>query len=40
MKVSLIANDTTYIYNLRKEIIEGLIEEGHQVELICESLLY
>lgn len=40
MKVSLIANDTTYIYNLRKEVIERLIKEGHQVELICESLLY
>ena len=27
MKVSLIANDTTYIYNLRKEVIEGLIKK-------------
>lgn len=40
MKISLIANDTTYVYNLRKEIIERLIKEGHDVELICESLLY
>lgn len=40
MKVSLMANDTTYVYNLRKEIIERLIKEGHNVEIICESLLY
>lgn len=40
MKVSLIANDTTYIYNLRKEIIQRIIKEGYQIELICEKLLY
>lgn len=38
MKVTLIANDTTFIYNLRREILAKLIEEGHQVTVVCQSL--
>lgn len=37
MKISLIANDTTFIYNLRREIIEKLVAEGHQVTVLCQS---
>lgn len=36
MKITLIANDTTFIYNLRLEILEKLIEEGHQVTVLCQ----
>lgn len=36
----LIANDTTYVYNLRYEIIERLIQEGYEVIVVCEKQLY
>lgn len=38
MKITLIANDTTFIYNLRLEILEKLIEEGHQITVMCQFL--
>lgn len=40
MKIALLANDTTYTYNLRREIIERLIEEGNKVIIIAEELLF
>ena len=40
MKVALIANDTTYTYNLRKEIICKLIEEGYEVSVLGETQLF
>lgn len=36
MKISLIANDTTFIYNLRTEILQKLVKEGHQVTVLCQ----
>lgn len=36
MKITLIANDTTFIYNLRLEILAKLVEEGHQVTVLCQ----
>ena len=36
MKITLIANDTTFIYNLRREVLEKLVEEGHQVTVLCQ----
>lgn len=36
----LIANDTTYVYNLRCEIIERLIQEGYEVIVVCENQLH
>lgn len=36
----LIANDTTYVYNLRYEVIERLIREGYEVAVVCEKQLY
>lgn len=36
----LIANDTTYVYNLRYEIIERLIREGYEVDVVCERQLH
>lgn len=38
MKITLIANDTTFIYNLRREILAKLVEEGHQVTVLCQFL--
>lgn len=37
MHVALIANDTTFIYNLRREIIQRLLDDGHQVTVICQA---
>lgn len=36
----LIANDTTYVYNLRYEVIERMIQEGYEVIVVCEKQLY
>ena len=36
MKITLIANDTTFIYNLRREVLIKLIEQGHQVSVLCQ----
>lgn len=38
MKITLIANDTTFIFNLRREILSQLIEEGHQLTVLCQFL--
>jgi len=40
VKITLLANDTTYTYNLRKEILARLIEDGHPVEIVSEILLF
>ena len=36
MKITLIANNTTFIYNLRREVLAKLVEEGHQVTVLCQ----
>ena len=38
MNILLIANDTNFIYNLRREIIERFIREGHKVTVVGEIL--
>ena len=38
MKITLIANDTTFIYNLRREVLAGMIGEGHSVTVVSQSL--
>lgn len=38
-KVLILANDTTYTYNLRNEIIERLNEDGYGVAVACRALL-
>lgn len=38
-KVMLLVNDTTYAYNLRKEVIERLVAEGYEVVVVCTLLL-
>lgn len=39
LKVIILANDTTYTYNLRNEIIEGLVADGHEVVIVSQPLL-
>ena len=38
MKVMLIANDTTFIYNLRREVLQGLINAGYEVGVVAQIL--
>ncbi len=40
MKAALLANDTTYTYNLRKEIIARLIREGYEVDIFGEMIFF
>ena len=40
MKIAILINDTTYTYNLRREIIQRFIEEGHEVYIAAEILLF
>lgn len=39
LKVMILANDTTYTYNLRNEIIERLAADGHEVVVASQPLL-
>lgn len=36
MNITLIANDTTFIYNLRREVLAELIKEGHQLTVLSQ----
>lgn len=36
-KILLIANDSTYVYNLRREVIEALISNKDKVIVVCEK---
>ena len=38
MKVTLIANDTMFIYNLRREILAKLVADGHEVTVLSQFL--
>ena len=38
MQVMMIANDTTFVYNLRREILQRLIEEGYRVQVVAQVL--
>lgn len=37
MQLMMIANDTTYIFKLRREILERFVEEGHNVILVAQN---
>ena len=39
-KIVMIANDTTYVYNLRRELIEELTKRGDRVTVVSELLLF
>lgn len=34
MKIAILSNDHAWTYNLRKEVIQALLDEGHQIVLI------
>lgn len=36
MKIVILANDTTNLYNHRFEVVQGLVQAGHQVEIITQ----
>ena len=38
MKVTLIANDTMFIYNLRREVLAKLVADGHEVTVLSQFL--
>lgn len=40
LKIIILANDTTYTYNLRNEIIERLVLDGHDVVVASRVLLH
>ena len=40
LKVLILANDTTYTFNLRNEIIESLIEGSFEVVIVSQPLLF
>lgn len=35
MKILLLANDSTYVFNLRREVIEAILRRGWQVVIAC-----
>lgn len=39
-KAIFLANDTTYVYNLRRELVQRLTEEGYEVTVVSEPLLH
>ena len=39
-KIYILANDTTYTYNLRDQIIERLIADGNEVTIVSQTLLF
>ena len=34
----MIANDTTFVYNLRREILQSLIASGHKVQVVAQAI--
>lgn len=39
-KILILANDTTYVYNLRRELLQKLMENGCTVTVVSELLLF
>lgn len=37
MKILLLANDSTYVYNLRREVLENMLQQGWRVMIVCEK---
>ena len=40
LKILVLANDTTYTYNLRNEILERLSADGHELVIVAQPLLF
>lgn len=39
-KAGLLANDTMFVYNLRRELLERLLKEGYQVTVVAQPLTH
>ena len=37
MKIAILINDTTSLYNHRFEVVRGLVQAGHQIEIITQE---
>ena len=37
MKILMLANDSTYVYNLRQEVIAAMLAQGWSVAVVCEK---
>lgn len=37
VKILMLANDSTYVFNLRKEVIDAMLAKGWQVSIVCEE---
>ena len=37
MKILILSNLVSYTYNFRKEIIDALIEKGHEIVIACDN---
>lgn len=40
MHVMMVVNNTTFTYNLRRELLEQLIRDGHKVSLLCPVISF
>ena len=40
MRIMMLANDTTFIYNLRREILQSFLAHGHEVIIAAQALLF
>ena len=39
-KIMLVANDSTFIYKLRKEIVQSFIDKGYEMVLVCKRIKF
>lgn len=40
MNIMMVVNDTTFTYNLRREVLSRLVQDGHKVTLMCQVLSF
>ena len=40
MHIMMIANDTTFIYNLRREVLQAFLEKGDRVTVVAQALRF
>ena len=40
MRIFMIANDTTFIYNLRREVLTACAQKGHQITVVGQVLAF
>ena len=40
MHVMMVVNNTTFTYNLRRELLERLVRDGHQVSVLCPVISF